>query len=109
MRIQCISRPIGDFWSLPTTGMLFSDWQAAMHALQPTQAFKSIAMPQALPAVLVLREERFRVVEVSVYSQLPWDLPAFLESEFSRFIASGTGFRHTYPRSPPPTPGASSP
>ena len=28
--------------SLPTTAMLFSDWQATTQALQPTQAFMSI-------------------------------------------------------------------
>ena len=33
--------------SLPTTAMLFSDWQATMQLLQPTQAFMSMAMPQA--------------------------------------------------------------
>ena len=33
--------------SLPTTGMLFSAWQATTQALQPTQAFMSIVMPQA--------------------------------------------------------------
>ena len=33
--------------SLPTTAMLFSDWQATMQLLQPTHEFRSIAMPQA--------------------------------------------------------------
>ena len=37
MRIQCISRP-RITCSLPTIGMLFSAWQATMHALQPMQA-----------------------------------------------------------------------
>ena len=32
-------------WALPTTGMLFSLWQAVMHALQPVQAFRSIVIP----------------------------------------------------------------
>ncbi len=31
--------------SLPTTGMLFSAWQATMHVLQPMQEFMSIVMP----------------------------------------------------------------
>ncbi len=31
----------------PTKGMLFSAWQATTQALQPVQAFKSIAMPHA--------------------------------------------------------------
>ena len=31
----------------PTTGMLFSDWQATTQALQPMQAALSITMPQA--------------------------------------------------------------
>ena len=44
MRIQCISRPRST-WSLPTTGMLFSAWQATTHALQPVHVVRSIAMP----------------------------------------------------------------
>ena len=44
MRIQCISRP-RTTCSAPTTGMLFSDWQARTQALQPTQALRSMAMP----------------------------------------------------------------
>ena len=35
-RSQCISR-LRSTCSLPTTGMLFSAWQAIMQALQPTQ------------------------------------------------------------------------
>ena len=54
MRIQCISRPRAT-WSLPTTGMLFSDWQAMTQALQPMQEFRSIAMPQAWPSYLCWR------------------------------------------------------
>ena len=46
MRIQCISR-LTATCSLPTTGMLFSAWQATTHALQPMHAVMSIAMPQA--------------------------------------------------------------
>ena len=34
-------------WSLPTTGTLFSAWQATTHAEQPVHALRSIAMPQA--------------------------------------------------------------
>ena len=34
-----------DHLSLPTTGMLFSAWQATTHALQPMQAVWSIDMP----------------------------------------------------------------
>jgi hypothetical protein len=45
-RIQCISR-LRTTSCLPTTGMLFSDWQATVHALQPMQLFRSIAMPHA--------------------------------------------------------------
>ena len=45
MRSQCISR-----WrrtsSLPTTGMLFSAWQAMTQAEQPVQALRSMTMPQ---------------------------------------------------------------
>ena len=41
MRIHCISRPMRTF-SLPTTGMLFSDWQATTHALQPVHLLRSI-------------------------------------------------------------------
>ena len=37
-------------WSLPTTAMLFSAWQATTQALQPVQAFRSMAMPQAWPS-----------------------------------------------------------
>ena len=44
MRSQCISRPRVTC-SLPTTGMLFSAWQATTQALQPMQAVRSIAMP----------------------------------------------------------------
>ena len=46
MRSQCISRP-RITWSFPTTGMLFSAWQATTQALQPVQTLRSIAMPQA--------------------------------------------------------------
>ena len=44
MRIQCISRP-SSTWRLPTTAMLFSDWQAMTHALHPVQRLRSITMP----------------------------------------------------------------
>ena len=44
MRSQCISR-LRPTWSLPTMGMLFSLWQASTQAEQPTQEFRSIAMP----------------------------------------------------------------
>ena len=33
--------------SLPTTGMLFSAWQAITQAWQPMQELRSIAIPQA--------------------------------------------------------------
>ena len=33
--------------SLPTTAMLFSDWQATTQALQPMQVSVSITMPHA--------------------------------------------------------------
>ena len=46
MRSQCISRPFSTC-ALPTTGTLFSAWQATTHALQPVQTFWSIAMPHA--------------------------------------------------------------
>jgi len=36
-------------WALPTTGTLFSLWQATMHALQPMQVFKSIVIPHWWP------------------------------------------------------------
>ena len=49
MRIQCISREASTC-SRPTTGMLFSAWQATTQAPQPMQVFRSIAMPQALPS-----------------------------------------------------------
>ena len=49
MRIQCISRR-GQHLSRPTTGMLFSAWQAATQAPQPMQVLRLIAMPQALPS-----------------------------------------------------------
>ena len=38
MRIQCISRPCSTC-SLPTTGTLFSAWQATTQALHPVQVF----------------------------------------------------------------------
>ena len=44
MRIQCISRPMATC-SLPTIGMLFSDWQATRQALQPMQEVRSIDIP----------------------------------------------------------------
>ena len=47
-RIQCISRPFAT-WTLPTTGTLFSLWQATMHALQPMQEFRSIVIPHWWP------------------------------------------------------------
>ncbi len=49
-RSQCISRPRLT-WSLPTTGMLFSAWQATTQALQPTHAVRSIDMPHLCCAV----------------------------------------------------------
>ena len=49
MRSQCISRP-SSTCSLPTTGTLFSAWQATTQALQPMQAFRSTLMPQATRA-----------------------------------------------------------
>src|SRR5947209_4122654 len=42
-RIQFISR-CRLHSSLPTTGMLFSDWHASKHAPQPVHAFMSIDM-----------------------------------------------------------------
>ena len=47
-RIQCISRPFAT-WILPTTGTLFSLWQATMHALHPMHAFRSIVIPHWWP------------------------------------------------------------
>ena len=44
MRSQCMMRPRFTC-SLPTTGMLFSAWQATTQVLQPTQEFRSMAMP----------------------------------------------------------------
>ena len=43
MRIQCISRP-RPTWYLPTTGMLFSAWQATTHAVHPVQRLMSTAI-----------------------------------------------------------------
>ncbi len=34
---------------MPTTGMLFSAWQATTQALQPMQVLRLMTMPQALP------------------------------------------------------------
>ena len=50
MRIQCISRRLRTS-SLPTTGTLFSDWQAIKQAEQPVQAFKSTTMPHQWPVL----------------------------------------------------------
>ena len=44
MRSQCISR-CRRTSSLPTTGMLFSAWQAITHAEQPVQALRSMPCP----------------------------------------------------------------
>ena len=44
MRSQCISR-LRRTSSLPTTGMLFSAWQAITQAEHPVQALRSITMP----------------------------------------------------------------
>jgi hypothetical protein len=49
MRIQCIARPRITS-SRPTTGMLFSAWQAATQAPQPMQALRLIVIAQALPS-----------------------------------------------------------
>ena len=46
MRIQCMFRSAST-WSLPTTGMLFSLWQATTHALHPMQAVRSMTMAHA--------------------------------------------------------------
>ena len=46
MRSQCMSRPRA-ISSGPTTGMLFSDWQATTQALQPMQSVVSIIIAQA--------------------------------------------------------------
>src|SRR5262245_205071 len=43
-RSQCLVR-LRPICVLPTTGMLFSATHAMMQALQPVQAFRSIAMP----------------------------------------------------------------
>src|SRR5437660_757864 len=48
MRSQCISRPARTC-SFPTTGMLFSAWQATTQALQPVQAVRSITMARHDP------------------------------------------------------------
>ena len=45
-RIQCMIRPIATC-SRPTTGMLFSAWQAMVQALQPMHASRSTTMAQA--------------------------------------------------------------
>ena len=50
MRIQCISRFIHTC-SLPTTGTLFSDWQASMQALQPMHLLRSVVMPHLCGAL----------------------------------------------------------
>ena len=47
-RIQCISRPFAT-WALPTTGMLFSLWQATTHALHPMHEFRSMVIPHWWP------------------------------------------------------------
>lgn len=44
--IQCIWR-FRSTSSLPTIAMLFSAWQAVLHALQPMQEFRLIAIAQA--------------------------------------------------------------
>ena len=62
MRIQCISRRASTC-SLPTTGMLFSAWQATTQALQPMQVLRLIAMPQALPVASSWRSWGGRVVD----------------------------------------------
>ena len=46
MRNQCMMRPRSTS-SGPTTGTLFSDWQATRQALQPMQRSRSMTMPQA--------------------------------------------------------------
>ncbi len=48
MRSQCISRPRRTC-SWPTTGTLFSLWQAITQALQPVQALRSIAIAHCGP------------------------------------------------------------
>ena len=48
MRSQCISRSRCT-WSLPTTAMLFSAWQAMTHPLQPVQTLVSMTMAHACP------------------------------------------------------------
>jgi hypothetical protein len=45
IRSQCISRFMMTL-ALPTTGTLFSAWQATLHALQPVHTLMSIVMPQ---------------------------------------------------------------
>src|SRR6185437_2762949 len=44
---QPMHLPLTQHLSLPTTGMLFSAWQATTQALQPMHAFRSMLMPQA--------------------------------------------------------------
>ena len=39
-----------DTCSLPTTGTLFSAWQAITHALHPVHTFKSILIPHCCAA-----------------------------------------------------------
>ncbi len=45
---------------MPTTGTLFSAWQATTQALQPMHFVRSIAMPQRCGAVLVLLPQRLQ-------------------------------------------------
>jgi hypothetical protein len=48
MRSQCISRLRATSWR-PTTGTLFSAWQATTQALQPVQIDRSIDIPHCGP------------------------------------------------------------
>ena len=40
--------------SFPTTGILFSDWQAMTHALQPMQVLRLTDMPHSVDLAAVL-------------------------------------------------------
>src|SRR5271166_5278553 len=62
MRIHCISREAST-WSRPTTGMLFSAWQAATQAPQPVQVLRLITMPQGVASSLFVARLRGRLVD----------------------------------------------
>src|SRR5581483_3176941 len=94
MRIQCISR-LRATCSLPTMGMLFSDWQAIMQPLQPMQLLVDRHAPGVAVAlifvieILIQREfVKFFLLRLPFLRQLIFLVLEFFERAFAENVAA---------------------